>query len=182
MKHEITAIALDRGRALDKSREPLEALLQEKGFSYRPINDYRTYSLLNIISQENPDIIVTDWSGFTPNALIYAANYSGIPCLQINDGITSDYFAVKKIPSLGQSFYRLVRRAFRLLFFKANPRPLLYLTVTLASICRPWQFVRKMTAEMLKSTYPISSYTEGLNIAVISPFARNAHISMGAPP
>lgn len=182
MGHNIMGIALDAGRALDKNRDLLEPLLREKGFSYRPITDYRTYSLLNIINQENPDIIITVWSGFTPNALIYAANYAGIPCLQINDGITSDYFAVKKIPSPGQSFFRLVRRAFRLLFFKANPRPLLYLTVTLASICRPWQFVRKMTAEMLKSTYPISSYTEGLNIAVISPFARDAHISMGAPP
>lgn len=182
MKHEITAIALDRGHALDKNREPLETLLREKEFSYRPITDYRTYSMLNIIRKENPDIIVTDWGGFTPNSLIYAANYSGIPCLQIDDGITTDFYAANNIPSPWQSFSRLVRRAFRLLFFKANPRPLLYLTVTLASICRPGQFVRKMAAEMRKSTYSVSSYTEGLNIATLSPLARDVHISRGTPP
>ncbi len=179
--HEITAIALDRGRALDKSREPLETLLRQNGFTYRPVTDYHTYNMLKIIQEEAPDIVVTDWSGFTPNALIYAANHVGIPCLQINDGITSDYFAVRKRPAPGKSVLRLMKRALRLLVFKANPRPLLYLVVTLAALRSPRQLVRKMAVEMLKSTYPISSYTEGLNIAVISPYARDAHLRMGAP-
>jgi spore coat polysaccharide biosynthesis predicted glycosyltransferase SpsG len=181
MKHEIMAIALDAGKALDKGQEALEILLKEKGFSYRPITDYRTRNMLNIIKAEKPDIIVTDWSGFTPNALIYAANYAGIPCLQINDGITANYFAARNIPSPGQSWLKLMKRAFRLLMFRANPRPLGYLFTTLISIYSPLQFTRKMAVEMLKSTYPVSSYTEGLNIAVVSPFARDAHIKMGAP-
>lgn len=179
---EIMTIALDKGNALDKGQDPLENILQKNKYCYKQIADYRTRNVLNIIKVEKPDIIIISWNGFTPNALIYAANYTRIPCLRIDDGITSDYFAVNKIPSPGQSFSRLVKRAFRLLLLKANPRPLLYLTVTLASIYRPGQFVRKMASEMRKSTYPISSYTEGLNIAVISPFARSAHISMGAPP
>jgi glycosyltransferase involved in cell wall biosynthesis len=179
--HEVMAIALDRSRALDKSKEPLEALLGQRGYHYKPITDYKTKNMLKIIKKEKPDIIVTDWSGFTPNAIIYAANNKGIPCLQINDGITANYFAVKRIPTLGQSLVKLIGRAFRLLLFKANPRALAYLFTTLISIYRPLEFLRKMTREMIKSTYPISSYTEGLNIAVVSQFAKDAHINMGAP-
>lgn len=180
-KHEIIAIALDTGRAMDKNREALEAALQDKGFNYKSIAGYRTRNVLKIIQEESPDIIVTDFSGFTPNAFIYAANHVGIPSLQINDGITSDYFKVKNVPHVGGSLLKLAKRAFRLLFFQANPRPLAYLFTTLISIGNPIQFFGKMTVELLKSTYPISSYTEGLNIAVMSPFARDAQIKMGAP-
>lgn len=181
LKHEVIAIALDRGRALDTGQEAIEPLLQEKGFYYKPITDYKTKNILKIIKKEKPDIIVTDWCGFTPNSFIYAANYIGIPCLQINDGVTANYFMVKNIPTRRYSLLKIIKRAVRLALFKANPRPLVYLFTTLISICSPLQFVRKMTREMLKSTYPIPSYTEGLNIAVLSPFAKDAHISMGAP-
>lgn len=181
LNHEVMAIALDRGKALDKSQEPLEALLQEKGYRYKPITDYKTKNMLNIIRKEKPNIIVTAWSGFTPNALIYAANYAGIPTLRIDDGITSDYFAVKNIPTLRQSLLGLMKRAFRLVLLRANPQPLIYLFTTLISICNPLQLIRKMMVEMIKSTYPISSYTEGIYIAVVSQFAKDAHISMGAP-
>lgn len=179
--HEVMAIALDKGRAVDKSKEPLEALLQQRGYHYKTITDYKTKNMIKIIKKEKPDIIVTDWSGFTPNALIYAANYTGIPCLQINDGVTSNYFAVKRVPALRQSLITLMRRALRLLLLRANPRALAYLFTTLISIYNPLEFFKKMTREMIKSTYPISSYTEGLNIAVVSRFAKDAHINMGAP-
>lgn len=181
LKHEVMAIALDKGKALDKSQEVLEASLQENGFCYKPITDYKTRNVLKIIKKENPDIIVTDFCGFTPNAFIYAANHAGIPSLQINDGVTSNYFAASNILSIRQSLLKLMRRAFRLLLFRANPRPFVYLLITLISVSNPIQFVKKMTVEMLKSTYAISSYTGGLNIAVMSSFAKDAHVSMGAP-
>ena len=178
--HEVVAIALDKGKALDH-REALESLLQEKGFRCKPITGYKTKNILKIINKEKPDIIVTDWAGFTPNSFIYAANYLGIPSLQINDGITGNYFVAKNVPGIRESLLKIVKRAVRLALFRANPRPLAYLFTTLIATGSLLQFVRKMSRELIKSTYPVPSYTEGLNIAVISPFAKDAHITMGAP-
>jgi len=174
LSHEVIAITLDEGKAL-------EELLQKYGFHYKPITSYKARNMAKIIKIEEPDIIVTDWCGFIPNALIYAANHAGIPCLQINDGITGDYFALKNAPTKGQSLLDITKKAIRLILFKANPRPLAYLFNTLISISSPLQLVRKMSRELIKSTYPIPTYTEGLNIAVVSPFAKDAHIKMGAP-
>ncbi len=180
LRHEVMAIALDKGKAMDKSQEVLEAPLQEKKFRCKAITDYKTRNVLNIINKEKPDILIVDFGGFTPNAFIYTATHLGIPCLQIDDGIVSEYSRLINIP-LKQSLLKLVRRAFRLLLLRANPRPLAYLWLTLGSIYPPRQFLRKMALEMVKSTYTISSYTEGLNIATMSPFARNAYLSMGVP-
>ena len=35
--------------------------------------------------------------------------------------------------------------------------------------------------ELLISTFPLSSYAEGLNIAVTGPFAKDAYVKMGDP-
>ena len=181
MGHEIVAIVLDKSAASDASGESMEVLLHKKEFHYKRLTDYKTRNIVSIVRKENPDIIVTVWSGFIPNAFIYAADYAEIPCLQINDGITGDYFSVISVPTTGQSVAKLARRAFRLIAFQANPCPLIYLFTTLAAIYHPSQFVRMMMKELLKSTYPIPSYTKGLKIAVVSAYAKEAHIKMGAP-
>ena len=167
---DVLAIALD---------EKMEPLLKEKGFSYKRIIDYKTRNILNIIKDEEPDIVVTDFCGPIPNALIYAANHASIPSLQVDDGITTDYSALKNIPPW-QSFQYIMRQIMSGKL-TGNIRPLSCLVVTLMAINNPFQFLRKVVGEIRRYSYPVPSYIEGLNIAVMSQFAKDAYINMGVP-
>ncbi len=156
--------------------DKMELLLHQEGFSPKRIADYRTWDLLNIIKQEKPEILITDFVGPIPNALIYAANHAGIPCLQIDDGVTSERLALEKV-SLGQSLLRIMRGLLK------HIRGLSCLLVTLMAIENPLQFMAKVKEEIRRYVFhPYTSYTEGLNIAVLSQFAKDAYISMGVPP
>jgi len=170
--HRVVAIALDEKRG---------SLLREGGFPPQLINNYKTTNMVKIIEQEKADIVVASTGSHTLKALIFAANHMGVPSLQVDDGITADYSALRSIP-LRQSLFKLLRALGRLVTLRANTRPFLHLLATVTAISRPWQALRTVTKELLKSTYPLPSHAEGLNIAVISPFARKAYISMGGSP
>ena len=170
---EILAIALDKSK---------EELLQKKKFPYKCIADYKTQNMLKIIEREKPDIIVTDFCGPIPNALIPAANYADIPVLQVDDGITSDYSALKIVPSK-QTFLKILRMIIRGVTLRGNAMPYLTLLATYrATNNNPIDFLRKVGDRIIKLTYPVPSYVEGLNIAVMSPFAKDAYINMEVPP
>lgn len=174
-KCHILAIAMDAG---------MEALLRQKKFSYKHLADYKTMNMLNIIKVEKPDVVVTDFCGFIPRALIYAANHANVSCFQVDDGITTDYSALRDIP-LRQSLSKIMRGITRVIAFKATAQAvswLLALLVTLMAINNPLHCLRKIMMEIWRFTYPVPSYIEGLNIAVVSPFAKEAYKSMGAPP
>lgn len=168
---DVLAIALD---------EKMEPLLKEKGLNYKRITDYTTRNMLNIIKEEKPDIVMTSFGPPVPKALILAANHAGIPCLQVDDGITSDYSALRAIP-LRQSFLKIMRWIIQATMRRKNPKPYFSFLVTLMAVNSPWQFLGKATAGILKLTYPLPSYVEGLNMAVLSPSAKEAYISMGVP-
>jgi len=168
---EINTIAIDR---------TIEDNLHKKKFLYKSINDYKTANVLNIIKKEKPDIIITDFCGPIPNALINAANYVKIPVLQIDDGITNDYSAFKSIPSW-HSYLIIIRGFIRACMLKREIRPFGMLFTTLFHINSPVQFLKKSLRELKNNTYLVPSYAEGLNIAVMSPFAKEAYIKMGVP-
>lgn len=169
--YNVLAIAVDKKRQL---------LLQEKGLSYKRVTDYKTRNMLSIITMEKPDIVVTSICGPISNALILAANRMGVPCLRVDDGVTADYSALKDIP-LRRSFMTIMRLIGRVITLKANTRAFSCLLVTLMVINSPLQFLRKAAREILKLTHPVPSYTEGLNLAVLSQFAKEAWGSMGVP-
>ena len=156
--------------------DKLELLLQETGFSPKRIPDYRTWNLLNIVKLEKPEILITDFCGPIPNALIYAANHAGVPCLQIDDGITPDHSALENV-SPGQSLLRIMRGLLK------HIRGLSCLMVTLMAIENPLQFLGKVKEETRRYVFhPYTSYTEGLNIAVLSQFEKDMYVSLGVPP
>ena len=164
---EVSSIAINK---------KLELILQQAGFSSKRLADYKTWNLLNIIKQEKPDILITDFVGPIPNALIYAANHAGIPCLQIDDGVIPDHSALEHI-SLWQSCLRLVRGLCK------HFRSLFCLLVTLMATRNPLQFLGKVLQEMRRYViHPYTSYTEGLNIAVLSQFEKDVYVSLGVPP
>lgn len=61
-------------------------------------------------------------------------------------------------------------------------RPYFILLVTLFIINPPLEFLKKYVRELVKCTNRVPRYAEGLNIAVISAFAKKAYIQMGVPP
>lgn len=168
---EVLAIALD---------EKMEPLLKEKGLTYKCITDYTTGNMLDIIKGEKPDIVMASFGPPVSKALILAANHVGVPCLQVDDGITSDYSALRTVP-LWQSFLKIMRWIIQAAMRRKNPKPYFSFLITLMAVSSPWQFLGKATAGILKLTYPLPSYVEGLNMAVLSPFAKEAYISMGVP-
>ncbi len=170
--HVVVAIAQDEER---------EVLLRDAGFSPQLMKNYRTPNMLGVIEQEKADILLTKTGSHTLRALIFAANHAGVPSLRVDDGITGDYSALRNIP-LRRSLLKLAKALGRLLTFKANTRPFWYLLATVMAINRPWQSLRKIIEELLLSTYPLPSYAEGLNIAVMGPFAKKAYVNMGVPP
>jgi hypothetical protein len=164
---EVSSIAINK---------KLELVLQQAGFSSKRRADYKTWNLLNIIKQEKPDILITDFVGPIPNALIYAANHAGIPCLQIDDGITPDHSALEHV-SLKQTSLRLIKGLIK------HSRGLLCLLITLMATRNPPQFLGKVLQEMRRYViHPYTSYTEGLNIAVLSQFEKEVYSSLGVPP
>lgn len=165
--------------ALDKD---MGKLLQKREFQYIYINDYKSLNLINILKKETSDIIVTDFCGPIPNAFINAANYSGIPVLQIDDGITNDYSALKDSP-LWKSYIYILKGIIRGCLLQYEVRPYFILLTTLFMANNPLEFLKKARREFIKFTYSgVPSYAEGLNIAVLSSFAKKAYIQMGVPP
>lgn len=159
----------------------MEKSLKEKEFQYKHINDYKSLNLLNIIKKENPDIIVTDFCGPIPNALINAANYLGIPTLQIDDGIINDHSAFWDVP-LWQPYIYILKGIVRGCLLQYEIRPYFILLTTLFVINNPLEFLKKYKRELIKCTNRVPRYAEGLNIAVISAFAKKAYVQMGVPP
>ena len=160
----------------------IEHLFREKKFSCKRITDYKTMNVLNIIERENPDLIVTDFCGPIPNAVIPAAGHASIPCLQIDDGLTSDYSALKVVP-LRRTFLKIFRMIIRGVTLRGNAMPYLVLLATFIAINNnPIHSLWKAMDRLIKLTYPVPSYVEGLNIAVMSPSAKDAYIKMGVPP
>ena len=163
--------------ALNKN---MEKMLQKEKYRFKRIKDYKTRNMLNILKRGKNDIIVTDFCGPIPNAFLVAANYMGVPALQIDDGVTTDYSALRKIHP-------------KLLFLKVGiwiasevtlrSKNLSSFLITLWTINSPLQFFKKAIKGIINLTYPVPvpSYAEGLNIAVMSPFAKDAYIKMDVP-
>ncbi len=173
--YSILAIALDKDK---------EDLLQEKRFSYTRIADYETMNMLNIIKKEKPCIIVTDFCGPITNAFIAAADHVGIPCLMVDDGVMADYSALKSVPlALRKTFLKILKMIIKVVTLRANPMPsdLILLATFIAINNNPIHFLKKVIDILIKLTYPVPSYVEGLNIAVMSPFAKDAYIKMVVP-
>jgi glycosyltransferase involved in cell wall biosynthesis len=169
---DIHAIALNKN---------MEKLLQENGFNFKHIKDYKTRNLLNILRREKPDLIVTDFCGPIANAFLFASNYMCVPALQIDDGITADYSALIKIhPKL--LFQMLVGWIASEVMLRG--KPLSSFLITLWAINSPLRFLRKAVEGILNLScpVPVPSSVEGLNIAVMSQFAKDAYIKMGFPP
>lgn len=160
----------------------IEHLFREKKFSCKRITDYKTMNMLNIIKIEKPDLIVTDFCGPIPNAVIPAANHAGIPVLQVDDGVTSDYSALKIVP-LRRTLLKILRMIIRGVTLRGNAKPYLVLLATFIAINNnPIHSLWKAMDRLIKLTYPVPSYVEGLNIAVMSSPAKDAYIKMGVPP
>jgi hypothetical protein len=168
----VIAIALDRSK---------ETLLKEKGFVYKHLANYKTLNMLNIIKEEKPDMVVTDYTEFFTCAFTIAANYMGLPSLRIDDGI------VVYNPALGditrrQSILKIMRGMItRPAIVRASMRPGLFFLSTLMATNTPVQFLRKVVEEILKFTQS-GTYREGANVAVLGQSAKDVHIARGAPP
>ena len=152
-------------------------MFQQRHFSYKYLKDYQTKNILNIINREKPDIVVTDFIAWESKGFIFAANYLGAPALQIDDGLTSDYSCLRK-PDVRRVFIKGVKWLMQKEKFVSFP----YIFATLRATTKPPQFFRKIKEEVMAYTYIVPCYIEGLNIAVMSSFAREAYISMGVPP
>jgi len=77
--------------------EKMRDLLQKGGFIYKDLKDYHTRNVINIVKQEKADIVITDFvCSYESRAFVHAANYLGIPALQVDDGITGDFSTYAK--------------------------------------------------------------------------------------
>jgi hypothetical protein len=170
----VIAIALDRSK---------ETLLKEKGFVYKRLADYKSLNMLNIIKEEKPDMVVTDYTQFFTCAFTIAANYMCLPSLRIDDGIAV------YIPALGditrrQSILRIMRGVMRrpTIVKTFMMQPSLSLMATFMAANTPVQFLRKVVWEILQFTHPGLSYQERANVAVLGQSAKDGYIALGAPP
>jgi hypothetical protein len=166
--HTVTTIAIDKGRA---------SALQTEGFSPRDIADFHTKNMLHIIRKEKPDILVTDFGTSPTINLIRAAKYSGIPSLMIDCGIKSDSAPIAR----AQNKHRLSKIGN---WFKSGKKfeSLPYDLATLPSICKPWQFPVKLAKVISGFFQGLPGYLDGMEMAVLSPAAKEWFIKDGFPP
>jgi glycosyltransferase involved in cell wall biosynthesis len=166
--HTVTTIAIDKGRAL---------ALQKEGFHPGDIADYHTRNMLKIIKEENPDILITDFSAPETNNLINAAHYTGLPALMIDCGIKSDSSPIAREQNkhLLSKFGVWLRSGQK---FQSLP----FALATLRSTSRPWQLPARLLKELLNFFHGLPGYVEGVDIAVLSPAAKEWFIRDGIPP
>jgi hypothetical protein len=166
--HTVTTLALDRSRA---------AALEKEGFRPSEIADYHTKNMLKIIRAEKPDILVTDFGTSPTINLIHAANYRGIPSLMIDCGIKSDSAPIVRaqqkrwLNKFGAWFKNPEK-------FQSFP----YSLATLPALGHPWQLPLKLARVILGFFQGLPGYVEGMNMAVLSPAARDWFIREGFPP
>jgi hypothetical protein len=166
--HSVTTIAIDKARA---------SSLQKEGFNPRDITDYHTKNMLRIIHEEKPDILVTDFGTAPTINLIHAAKHTGIPSLMIDCGIKADSAPIAR----AQKKHLLNRFG---AWFKSGQKfeSLPFDMATLWSTSRPWQFPIKMTRVFLGFFQGLPSYIEGMDMAVLSPAAKEWFVKDGLPP
>ena len=165
--HTVTAIAIDRGRA---------AALGKEGLQAGDIAGYHTRNMLKVIKTESPDILITDFSAPETINLIKAATYSGIPSLMIDCGLKSD-----SAPIVREHNRHLLNKVSA--WFKSEQKfqSLPYDLATLRATSRPWQFPGRLIREISGFFRGVPGYVEGMNIAVLSPSAKEWFARDGFP-
>ncbi len=166
--HSVKVIAIDKGRSAE---------LQKEDFKPGYIKDYRTKNMLKIIQKENPDILVTDFGSAHTINLIHAASYCGIPSLMIDCGIKTDSSPIIRVQNK-----RLLSKFFVWLRSGQKFRSLPFDLATLWAINNPWRFAFEIAKAILGFFHGMPGYVKGLNIAVLSPAARNWFVKDGFPP
>ena len=167
-KHTVTAVAIDKGRA---------SSLKEEGFLPRDIADYHTKNMLNIIRKETPDILVTDFSAPETINLINAARYVGIPSLMIDCGIKSG-----STPIVQSHNKHLLNKFMAWLKSGQKFQSFPFFLATLPATSKPWQLPGKLLREAINFFHGLPGYVEGLDIAVLSPAAKEWFARDGIPP
>ncbi len=174
---KILAIALD---------ERQEALLKERAFSCKSITDYKTRNVLDILKKERPDIVVTNDQEFVTRALIFAANYLGIPSLHVDDGVTFNPVLSERTPR-ELSMPRIAKWIIYLFLSlikndeKFHPyHKRLFMLATLRAVNSPLQFLVKLRREIiLEPRLILRSHPEGVRFAVMGSYAKDAYLGMG---
>ncbi len=166
--HTVTAIAIDKGRA---------KALEKEGFHPGDIADYHTRNMLKVIKAESPDILITDFSSPETINLIKAATYSGLPSLMIDCGIKAD-----STPIAREHNKHLLYKFSVWLKSGQKFQSLPFSLATLPATSHPWQLPARMPMEVLNFFHGLPGYVEGLDIAVLSPAAKEWFARDSIPP
>jgi hypothetical protein len=166
--HTVTAIAIDRVRA---------SALEKEGLHPVDIADYHTRNMLKVIQAASPDILITDFSSPETINLIKAATCAGLPSLMIDCGIKADSTPIarehnKHLPQKFSAWLKSGRK------FQSLPFDL----ATLRAINKPWRFPVEVVKVVSGFFQGLPGYVKGLDIAVLSPAAKEWFARDGIPP
>lgn len=168
-------------------RDRVEVALQRSGMAYRRLGDYRTLSAVKVIASERPDLVLGSSAGAPPDADAFAigAHHTGVPFLQVYDGIAADRGVVAGRTSFVRRFVLvLLRQLVHAATRRSNWRALLCHLVTLRAVNGRWRFLKVLPSEAFRLAYPAGrshGHREGLNVAVPGHYARDAFLAMGFP-
>ncbi len=174
--------------------DKVSALLKQGNYTFKRLDDYRTFNLVNVIDREKADLVQASFAGVTPDvyALVIAAVYRDIPCLQIYDGVLvyEDIIGVPRAKNEKHlSLWRLLLISFRKIAStfrrKRNILAMLYLLFTLRATSSSLQFMKKLPKEILRFTFPVGKshrYVKGTSMAVPNQALKDAFTQAGYPP
>jgi hypothetical protein len=164
--HTVTSVALDSG---------LAAALEKEGFQPKDVAGYHTKNMLRVLRQEKPDIIMTDCSASATINMIRAARHAGVPALMIDCGIRFDSSLVTE--AYNEHRLRKVAAWFKSTQkFQSVPFSLATLPAT-----NGLKFPVSLAGDVLGFLKGMPAYVEGLDMAVLSPSAKEWFIKDGFP-
>lgn len=164
----------------------MEELLVAAGFTPKRLSDYGTLNMLSVVDREVPDVIVTNPIGALPlpDAFTMAANYRGIPCLEIFNGVLMDNRVMLRRISSMKPLAISIGRIFRTMTSVSNLRSALCFLATLRATTTTLGFLRTLPYELLRLILPIGrslKYRQGASLAIPSESSREAMMRLGFP-